>query len=593
MSNSNSFFISTNNEYRCPECFLVPFINISTNENKLYMSTKCINNHIYLKSFEEMKLLYKSSISSKISCANCENRNKQNFFNNLNYCSDCYKFFCTKHGEMHKLNEKHKIFFNKKFDSTCIEHNGTSFVGYCSNHNKNYCFRCEHFNENNHKFIEELSEAQIENFENGMKKNEGFLKEIEFSFNNYKRFFLELENNFLIFKENINKKIQFIKEIINFYKIKKSECDINYQMKANIENNFFDLNEIKQNITNNFSMQIKEIFNLITFLKKNDINYELDINKEIHIFKDFKIENINNVKTINYNKGQIYCIKTLIDGRLAAGDSESNLIIYNNATFNPDIIIQNNLGQLYNFIQLKNNNIVCSFYNDFTLKIIKINNNNYENIQIIKNAHKDFISKIIEVENENLITFSFDYSFKIWYLNNNNNLYYYEKINEFCNTNEISDGIEIKYNEIILYSLNSYPQSLVFYNLYKDKIIQTLNNLNLYISYVGERIVKLNNEEVAIAGNKKVYLIDINNYHILNEINTYNCNNCILMLLNNLLLIGDEIGNISQYKIVNKKIIKESTKNKSHKNKIYSMTILNDVIISGENKSHEIKIWKI
>ena len=52
----------------------------------------------------------------------------------------------------------------------------------------------------------------------------------------------------------------------------------------------------------------------------------------------------------------------------------ANLIIYNKETFNPDIIIQNNLGYLFTFTQLKNKNIVCSFESDCTLKIIKINN---------------------------------------------------------------------------------------------------------------------------------------------------------------------------------------------------------------------------
>ena len=35
-------------------------------------------------------------------------------------------------------------------------------------------------------------------------------------------------------------------EIINYYKIKKIDSDINYQMKSNIEINYFDLNLIKK-----------------------------------------------------------------------------------------------------------------------------------------------------------------------------------------------------------------------------------------------------------------------------------------------------------------------------------------------------------
>ena len=31
-------------------------------------------------------------------------------------------------------------------DSSCTEHNGNTVVGYCKNHNKNYCIRCNHYN---------------------------------------------------------------------------------------------------------------------------------------------------------------------------------------------------------------------------------------------------------------------------------------------------------------------------------------------------------------------------------------------------------------------------------------------------------------
>ena len=165
---------------------------------------------------------------------------------------------------------------------------------------------------------------------------------------------------------------------------------------------------------------------------------------------------MNNIKTLNNNEGFIFCLKILDDGRLAAGDGYSNLIIYNKETFNQDIIINNNLKSLDNFTQLKNKNIVCSFESDYTLKIIKIKNKTeYENIQIIKNAHNYWISKIIELKNENIITFSYDNSFKIWKLNNNNNQY--EKINEFKDNNYLCDGLEIKDN-VILYSLNSNPK---------------------------------------------------------------------------------------------------------------------------------------
>ena len=209
-------------------------------------------------------------------------------------------------------------------------------------------------------------------------------------------------------------------------------------------------------------------------------------------------------------------------------------------------------------------------------------------LQTIKNAHNNVITKIIELKNENLITFSWDYSFKIWKLNNNNK---YEKIEEFKDSNKLSDGLEIKDNEIILYALKTNPRSLVFYNLIKKEKIKTLNNLQLYITNL-IRIIKINDNEVAVAGNGKVYLIDINNYLILHEINSDCRNDCILKLSNNLFLIGDEKGTITQYKIENKKIIKESSKIKSHENAIYSMILLNEMIVSGGKNSNIIKIRK-
>ena len=583
---------NNNDEYRCPKCSLVPFIELSTNENKLFMSTKCINNHCYSKLFEEMQNLCKKSPISNCFCETCENENKENK-NKLSemfyYCTNCFKFYCLNHGKSHNLNDGHNIFLNNNLDSICFEHNGTTLVGYCSNHNKNYCIRCNHYYENNKKIDEEFDEEQIKIFKDEMKKNEEIIKNFEILFDEYFKMIKKLEEQFYFFKQNMIKKINFMNEIINFYNIKTKENNINYQMKSNIGKNYFDLTQINEKIINNLNSQTKEINELIKLLKMKEFKSEFNFLNEFYNFKDFKFENMNNFQTLNYNEGFIYCLKTLVDGRLASSDSCSNLIIYNKLTFKPEIIIQNNLSCLFNFIQLKNKNLACLFDSNYTIKIIKIKNNNeYEDIQIIKNAHNNDINKIIELKNENLITFSWDYSFKIWKLNFNDNKY--EKINEFKDSNILSDGLEIKDNEI-LYSINTNPQSLIFYNLNKNEKIKTLNNLNLIIDF-GNRIIQLTNEEIAVAGEEKIYLIDINNYLILHEIITENFNYCILKLSNDLFLIGDSNGTIAQFKIENKKIIKESWKNKSHNNRIFSMTILNDMIISGDGINNEIIIWK-
>ena len=68
----------------------------------------------------------------------------------------------------------------------------------------------------------------------------------------------------------MNKRIEFMNEIINFYKTKKIESDINYQMKANIEENYFDLSQNTKNIFNNLNMQIDKINELDKILKKKE-----------------------------------------------------------------------------------------------------------------------------------------------------------------------------------------------------------------------------------------------------------------------------------------------------------------------------------
>ena len=34
-------------EYRCPKCSTIPLFKVFTNDNKLFISAKCTNNHSY------------------------------------------------------------------------------------------------------------------------------------------------------------------------------------------------------------------------------------------------------------------------------------------------------------------------------------------------------------------------------------------------------------------------------------------------------------------------------------------------------------------------------------------------------------------
>ncbi len=78
--NSNTqALINNDKEYRCPKCLLIPFINIFSNENKLFMSIKCTNNHNYSKTFDEMKNILETNQISYYYCILCECEKKKNF----------------------------------------------------------------------------------------------------------------------------------------------------------------------------------------------------------------------------------------------------------------------------------------------------------------------------------------------------------------------------------------------------------------------------------------------------------------------------------------------------------------------------------
>ena len=423
-------------------------------------------------------------------------------------------------------------------------------------------------------------EEIIKKYENKLNNNN---EELNIFINKIEDLLKTIKNMIKTSQLNQSIQIDFQKELINTYKYMKNEKNLNFQIIENVRN------IMKIPIKIELNADINEIIHKNNILYENFINeikYKLGIIKNIDIFKDFKFENMNNYKTLNNNKGLIYCLQILDDKRLAASDSKSNLIIYNKETFNPDITIQNNCSSLLHFKQLKNKNIAVSFISDFTIKIIKIKNEkDYEIIQTINKAHNNRICKILELKNENIITFSEDKSFKIWKLNNNK----YEVINEIKENNIISNGIEIKENEI-LYDLNTKPQSIKFYDLNKYETIKILNNLNLNMNYAGTRMIQLNDEEVAIAGVKKVYFIDINKYQILNEISSDSCYYSILKLSNCLFLAGDGNGTIIQYKVENKKLIKNSWKN-VHQGIVWSMNKINNMIISGGGNG-EIILWK-
>ena len=80
--------IIDNKEFRCPKCSLIPFINISSNNNKIFMSILCTNNHYYSNSFDEMQIMCKTNSILNNLCNVCNVYENEINKNNSNYyCS--------------------------------------------------------------------------------------------------------------------------------------------------------------------------------------------------------------------------------------------------------------------------------------------------------------------------------------------------------------------------------------------------------------------------------------------------------------------------------------------------------------------------
>ena len=228
-------------------------------------NTKCVNGHFLTGTFDQMQLKCKNN--PNYFCQICKNKNDQKLY----YCPKCFKFYCYNHGKkVHDMKDGHKIYFNDSYDNICFEHNGNTLVGYCANDNKNYCLRCDHYEENNNKIDEELTKEQINKYEKEYDNNKKMIGEIDKLLKNFKNAFKDLESNYILFRQNIFKKNEFIKELINIYKKNQSESTLNYQMKANIEINHFDLTQKMQNINSKFNAQIREINEIIKIFKSKE-----------------------------------------------------------------------------------------------------------------------------------------------------------------------------------------------------------------------------------------------------------------------------------------------------------------------------------
>jgi WD40 repeat protein len=309
-------------------------------------------------------------------------------------------------------------------------------------------------------------------------------------------------------------------------------------------------------------------------------------------------------KQLDYHFAGLSHILILKDGRLSSSSADNSLIIYNQKTFEPDLIIREHTDYVNYHIQLKNENIVtCSW--DETLKINKLlPDNKYQIIQKLE-GHKHVIDKAIELEDGKLLTCSDDTTVFVWKKNKNN---YFEvekviktSIKEYPNTNIVL------INENLLLCSSISDEELKFFDIKNDyKLMFSFSNVQCCfsrnsISYIEEKDLLL----VGGTNNNGIYMFKLQKIpHLIEKFfpNIINCVYSIILMDNDNILVGLEenldgeaVNSIFKFKIdKNNKLININKKSNAHKELINGLIDWKEKkLIVSCSKDTKVKLWTI
>ena len=337
---------------------------------------------------------------------------------------------------------------------------------------------------------------------------------------------------------------------------------------------------------NNIEKGIIEQYQTNNGEKEKQLNKEN--NKNLNkIFKDYNIAtHTPKNKLTNHGNSSIYTIIQLQDGRLASGNSDGSIVIYNQKTFESEMIIKEHSKNIYDIIQLKNGNLVSCSGDDKKMNIYQINENNKYRLISQKDAGNDSDPRqILELENSKIGLVALNSI--IFYLNINNKLD--EDFNIKFNDNQIGKYrgmLPVKKGELVI----SGEDKIQFFELDSRKLKEIIN-INRDIHWVPFNLLCMMNERcLCVGGRGKITLIDVYNKNIIREIEETGVHFCLYKLNDNILLIGKDNGDITQWKINENNLTFVCKKEKAHQDYINEIITFNNLVVScSSDKS--IKVW--
>ena len=306
-----------------------------------------------------------------------------------------------------------------------------------------------------------------------------------------------------------------------------------------------------------------------------------------NVYDNFDISFKEPLKTLNYHTNWVSDSTVLKDGRFVTCSFDGSIIIYNNRTFRPELIIKEHNDKVNNVIQLSSGILAsCSF--DKTIKLYEILKNDYRNIQTLKN-HASEVYKIKELKNKKLVSGSADNTIII-YNKDFSNIYREEY--SIPTNGKNCPLVQTKDNEICYYEYTDYTSAIKFFDLIKRSTIYKIDNMNVTYSLF-DSMIMISNDLLLVTGSNKISIVNVNTYNVINTIDVPNSHwiSCALLLNKNTLLTCDYSKRIIKWVIEGDNLKLISTKENAHSTVITTISKLGNGLILTGSQDNLVKIW--
>ena len=307
---------TSNNTYRCPNCFSIPIINVKDNENKVILD--CLQGHHIEMLFSEYMTNEFQKNTSKLICSQCrEDKNSKKI---MRICFECKKLFCKDCLSSHnKSNPNHHLNTIDKADINCPLHK-SKYTYFCSECKKNLCDECVKEKNDGHQLIYfqniNLKNHELTEIKNNLEKENQILFKIKKIFNDT---LVTLSNKFNDIMSYKFLCLKYKNNIINTYETK----DTNYQIIDNVNHLKFITKDLKIEPEMNELDIIYELFNFLDSIEYNDENNNGNTNDNNNNINNNDSYHINNSYNMNENNKLIIDTKNKIEESEHEDDIES------------------------------------------------------------------------------------------------------------------------------------------------------------------------------------------------------------------------------------------------------------------------------